>query len=266
MVVGGIFLDQSLRAISEGYEDASCTVKAGEGLTVDYCEYFGSTEPSIKRHCFSSVTCCDYPVMVKSNIQPVNLSSADNLTMRARACSASDPCGAFYKWLKTATAQITSNPQSPSLSIPCKYNSAKLNKSDEDSYCGMNTFHQLLSVGPLLAGEGWCCVLSTTAEYPTIRDLDALNQRLKPLWIFLILLGPLFPLAAGLSCYLSTRQRTPPPAPADTVPAAPHSESHTRSGTSPQAPRPQTAGMAQPAHAAGRAPLGLDPRPPSSSI
>jgi hypothetical protein len=169
--------------------------------------------------------------------------------MRARACSASDPCGAFYKWLKTdpTTAQSTSDPQSPSLSLPCKYNPAKLNQSDDTSYCGMSTFYRLLSVGPILAGEGWCGVLSTTAEYPAIRDIDAQNQRLKPLWIFLILLGPIFPIAAGVSCYLSTRGRPPSSAPPATVSADPHIASHAAALPLPQAPPPPTAGTAQPA-------------------
>jgi hypothetical protein len=94
------------------------------------------------------------------------------MNMRARACSASNPCAAFYEWMKKdpLTVQSTNPAQTPSLRFPCKYNTARLVKNFESSnHCGLTKFQ---TFGPLEHGEGWCGVVSSSAEYPTLRDAD----------------------------------------------------------------------------------------------
>jgi hypothetical protein len=206
---GAICLDQAVHTTASGYEDATCLAKAGENQTSDYCRY----EDSKSGFCYQYVSCCDYPVMSYSKAQPSNVSGV-KMSMRARACSASNPCAAFYEWLKSDSATIQ-NPDKSSVTFPCKFNTAKLDKNWESTnYC----VALFISFGPLLSGVGWCGVVSSSAEYPTLRDNDEKNQRLRPLWIVLIIAGPL----ATLACCFANRAPKPEPTSQPPASQAPH--------------------------------------------
>ncbi len=206
-------MDQAVHTTSGGYEDASCIAKAGEIITGDYCQYGGPYDGCLKFY-----TCCDYPVIAYPKSQLSN-GPGVNLTMRGRACSTSNPCAAYYEWLKKDPSTIQNNvdSQNSSLTFPCKYNTGKVGTSFEAlNYCAVR------SIGPLLAGEGWCSVVSSSAEYPVLRDTDDKNQRLKPLWITFLVLGPLVTAA----CCIANRARKQ-------APATSHPESPPGSGPAP---------------------------------
>jgi hypothetical protein len=199
LCVGAIYLDQAVHSISGGYEDALCIAKAGQNLTSDYCKY----EDSQTGFCYQYVSCCDHPVIAYPKIQASNVSGIQ-LTMRARACATSKPCAAFYEWLKLdSLTTIQSTDKIQNVAFPCKYNTARLVKNFESTnYCGLSRFQVF---GPLESGTGWCGVVSSSAEYPTLQDADAKNQQLKPLWIILIVAGP----CVVLACYLANRAPKP---------------------------------------------------------
>jgi hypothetical protein len=189
--VGGSNLDQTLHSFSGGYEDASCIAKSGENRTNNYCRYQAKGGG-----CLQYSTCCDYRVMIYSERQPSTGVSSE-MIMHARACSALSPCAAFYEWLKS---DPTTSPRDESTIIfPCKYNTAKLDKNfDSSNYCGASRF---VTFGPITAGEGWCGVVSSAAEFPSLLDADDYNQRLKPLWITLIIIGSIS-IILGCGCAL----------------------------------------------------------------
>ena len=240
LIVGAIYLDQAVHSISGGYEDALCIAKAGENLTSDYCKY----EDSQTGYCYKYVSCCDHPVMAYPKIQASNVSGLQ-LTMRARACATSNPCSAFYEWLKTDSSTTIPSTDKTQRAFPCKYNTARLVKNFESSnYCGLTRFQVF---GPLESGTGWCGVVSSSAEYPTLQDADDNNQRLKPLWITLIVAGPCLVLA----CCLANRVQkpgdaAPPPASqaAASLPAPAHCPADPEPGPHP-APVPEQKYMAR---------------------
>jgi hypothetical protein len=188
--MGAIYLDQAVHTNAGGYEDATCIAKAGEVQTSTY-------QVSGKYGGDDYVPCCDYPVMSYSKSQSTSSdASGVKLVMRARACSIEKPCPAFYDWLRSdsATTQSTDK-QNSSITFPCKINTAKIDKNYQSvAFCPPS-----VAIGPLLAGAGWCGVVSSSAEYPTLRDVDDRNQRLLPLWIGLIVAAPI----VSIGCFLA---------------------------------------------------------------
>jgi hypothetical protein len=112
--------------------------------------------------------------------------------MPARICSKS--CSAFYGWLANST-QYKPIILLLSLSFPCKYSPENLSDSGALSgaaqqYCGNIGRTGLISFVPFSSAAGWCTVV-TSSEFTVLITDDTAQQKLKPVYITLVVLGPI---------------------------------------------------------------------------
>ena len=169
LIVGAIYLARVVNPVAfSSFLNANCSVQATGGNPYQFCTGGGSQ--NTPQTCYM---CCNYAARVF-------LSSAYvfNLSLTHRQCQATgdSPCEAYYNSLAAV-----GKPDNAGLTFPCKYS------SDSGVSYQCSTYN-MQAVG--YAGQLACGNLMTIQEFNQLQSESSEIKNLEPLFIFLIILGP----------------------------------------------------------------------------